>query len=51
MDELETYFGWVQTMASTLVCCIVKRRITRDDRRSIIYYCELLAEKMKQEST
>jgi len=48
MEDLETYFGYAQTIAATLVRCMIKRRMSPDDKRSLIYYCELIAEKVRE---
>ena len=47
MEEIETLFGYAQHVAAALVRSLAKRRMSSDDKRAIIYYCELIVEKIK----
>lgn len=46
-ETIETLFGYAQTIASALFRTIARKRLTNDDRRTIVYYCEPIIEKIK----
>ena len=48
MEDIEALFGYVQTISNMLFRSVNRRRVSDDDRRSLIYYTELLLTKLKE---
>jgi hypothetical protein len=49
MDEIETIFGYAQTVVGILFRTVARGRMTTDDKRSVVYYCQLIIKKIRED--